>query len=158
MRAQICETCEYRYEECYCSVNSTCKDYKADAVIFNEKNKYNNNLKLIEELKVFNGGDNDDVPVHGQSLNDMKFIIEQCKKLNIPQPDIYPWIGGDGVQAEWEYDWYLEIDSCDKGVSILFVKGKDYDNTISTKVSSVKDSLLLVKEFLTHVVNLKGTR
>lgn len=158
MAAQICETCEYRYEECYCSPNSTCKDYKVDSVIFDEMNKYDKNLERIEALKVFRGGDNEDVPINYKSIEDMKFIVQACKEGGIPQPEISPWAGGDGVQAEWEYDWYLEIDSWHKSISILFVKGKDYDNAISTNVSNIKTAFLLVKEFLTHVVNLKGTR
>ena len=28
MSAQICETCEYKYGDCYCSPNSVCEDYK----------------------------------------------------------------------------------------------------------------------------------
>ena len=158
MAAQICETCDYRYEECSGSSNSTCKDYKIDPRILDKINKYNKNLERIEALKTFMGGDNADVPINCKSIEDMRFIVQACKECGIPQPDVFPWAGGDGVQAEWEYDWYLEIDSWHKSISILFVKGKDYDNAISTNVSNIKTAFLLVREFLNYVVDMKGTR
>ena len=158
MAAQICEYCKHKNSGCYCSPNSTCNDYEADVAIFDEINKYNKNLECIEALKVFKGGDNEDVPINYKSIEDMKFIVQACKENGIPQPEIFPWAGGDGVQAEWEYDWYLEIDSCHKSVSILFVKGKDYDNAISTRVADIKTAFLFVKEFLNHVVDIKGMR
>lgn len=34
MAAQICMTCEHKHEICYCSPNSTCKNYKRDEAAF----------------------------------------------------------------------------------------------------------------------------
>ena len=67
------------------------------------------NLKRIEELKTFMGGDNESVPVFPKAIEHMKYIVEQCEKHSLPQPEIFPWAGGNGVQAEWEYDWYLPL-------------------------------------------------
>lgn len=119
---------------------------------------YTKNLKCIEYLKTFMGGDNEDIPLFDGVLDDMRFIVEHCKKFNIPQPEIFPWAGGDGVQAEWEYDWYLEIDSHNKGISILFVKGKDYDNAISCKLYDIEDAFMMVKTFINNVVDIDGIR
>jgi len=119
---------------------------------------YNKNLEYIESLKTFMGGNNEDVPLHGVTLDDMKHIVERCREFNLPQPEIFPWVGGNGVQAEWEYDWYLEIDSCDKGISVLFVKGKDYDNAISCRLYDIEDAFMMVKTFINNVVDIKGTR
>ena len=104
------------------------------------------------------GGDNEDVPVFPQAIEHMKYIVEQCKINSLPQPGIYPWAGGNGVQAEWEYDWYLEIDSSDKGISILFVKGGDYDNSIQCKFWDIQSVFQLLKEFINHVLNIGGSR
>ena len=109
------------------------------------------NLKRIEELKTFMGGDNEDVPIHPKAIEHMKYIVEQCARYSLPQPKIYPWSGGNGVQAEWEYDWYLEIDSCNKGVSILFVKRADYKNCISCYLYSIEDAFKMVKVFINKV-------
>ena len=158
MAAQICETCEYRYEECYCSPNSTCKDYEPDAVIFNEINKYNSNLERIKALRTFMGGDNENVPIHDRSLDEMRFLVEQCAELGIPQPEIFPWAGGDGVQAEWEYDWYIEINISSRGVEALLLKEHDYKNAIECKFDNALNAILLVKELITHVVDFEGTR
>lgn len=119
---------------------------------------YRENIERIEQLKTFMGGDNEDVPVFPQAIEHMKYIVEQCKINSLPQPGIYPWAGGNGVQAEWEYDWYLEIDSDEKGVSILFVKGKEYDNAIQCKPYDIKDAFCLVKEFINHIVDINGSR
>ena len=116
------------------------------------------NHSRIGMLKAYMGGDNENVPLHNKALEDMVFIVEQCKKLNLPQPEIFPWAGGNGVQAEWKYDWYLEIDSSSNGVSILFVKSKNYENAINTNVKDIENAFLLVKEFLNNVVDLDGSR
>lgn len=120
--------------------------------------EYFKNLDRVEIIKTFMGGDNEDVPVYPEAIEHMKYIVEQCNRYSVPQPEIFPWAGGNGVQAEWTYDWYIEIDSCDKGISILMVKGTDYDNAISTNISDVKTAFLLVKEFITYVVDLEGNR
>lgn len=116
------------------------------------------NLKRIEELKSFLGGDNEDVPVFSNAIEHMRYIVEQCEKHSLPQPKIFPWVGGNGVQAEWEYDWYLEVDSCDKGVSILFVKGKEYDDAISCNLYDIEDAFKMIKTFINYVVDVNGNR
>ena len=116
------------------------------------------NLKRIEELKTFMGGDNEDVPVFPKAIEDMKYIIKQCDRYSLPQPEIFPWTGGNGVQAEWEYDWYLEIDSCDEGVSILFVKGREYDDAISCNLYDIEDAFKMIKTFINYVVDVNGNR
>ena len=116
------------------------------------------NLKRIETLKTFMGGNNEDQPIFPKAIEDMKYIVEQCEAHSIPQPEIFPWSGGDGAQAEWEYDWYLEIASNSKGVDILLVKGIDYKNSISTHIDTIQDAFLLIKEFLNHVVDKNKSR
>lgn len=116
------------------------------------------NLKRIEELKSFLGGDDEDIAVFPNAIEHMRYIVEQCEKHSLPQPEIFPWAGGNGIQAEWEYDWYLEIDSDDKGVSILFVKGRDYDNAISCKLYDIEDAFQMVNVFINNVVDINGNR
>lgn len=113
---------------------------------------YSENLQYIESLKSYKGGVNENIPLCIKALEDMKYIVEQCEIFQIKQPEIFPWAGGNGIQAEWRYDWYLEIDSCMNSVSILFVKGKDYKNAISTHIDNIKDAFLLAKEFISHIV------
>lgn len=115
---------------------------------------YNKNLERIESFRTFMGGDCEDVPICSKALEDMKFIVEKCNEFHVPQPEIFPWAGGEGIQAEWEYDWYLEIDSGKESIAILFVKGEDYRNAVSTHIDHIKDAFLLVKEFLNHVVDM----
>lgn len=119
--------------------------------------EYKKNLERLELLKTFKGGDNENVPLHPTAIDDMKYIVEKCNESNLPQPEIFPWAGGNGIQAEWEYDWYLEIDSCNIGNSVFFVKGKHYDNAISIRVK-LEEAFNLVKTFLNHVVDLDGSR
>lgn len=120
-------------------------------------NEYEKNLERLELLKTFKGGNNEDVPLHPTALDDMKYIIEKCKEHNLPQPEIFPWAGGIGIQAEWSYDWYLEIDSSCSGVSVLFVKERYYDDGIALSIS-LEDAFRLAKTFLNHVVDLNGSR
>ena len=120
--------------------------------------EYIENLERIELLETFMGGDNEDVPLHKGVLDDMIYVIEQCKKFNLPQPEIFPWAGGDGVQAEWEYDWYLEIDSSSNGIAVFFLKGNDYENTINIFVDDIENAFDSVKCFLLNVVDMNKTR
>lgn len=120
-------------------------------------NEYEKNLKRLESLKTFKGGDYENIPLHPTALDEMRYIIEKCKENNLPQPEIFPWAGGNGIQAEWSYDWYLEIDSSRGGVSIFFAKERYYDDAISIKIS-LEEAFKLVKTFLNHVVDLDGNR
>ena len=104
------------------------------------------------------GGDNEDVPVYQPAVDHLQYLIDNCEKYNLPLPEIFPWIGGNGVQAEWEYnnDWYIEIDSSSNGIIGLFLKDRHnngYDDTISCRFNTIKDAFLLVKVFLESVVN-----
>lgn len=107
---------------------------------------YEENMDLIESLKDFMGGDKQNVPIHRYALEDMKYICKWCNEYNIPQPFISPWAGGDGVQATWECEWYIEINSCWDYKSILFVKGNE---VVNTHINSMRDAFILAKQFLT---------
>ena len=120
--------------------------------------EYKKNLKRLNILKTFKGGDNEDVPLHKNAISDMEYLVELCKYHSLPQPEIFPWSGGNGIQAEWSYDWYLEIDSAHNGISILFVKEKYYDSAISMYVKDIEEAFKLVTVFLNHVVDLNGSR
>ena len=112
------------------------------------------NLKKLQELKKCYDNHKDKVPIPDIALEHMKYIIEQCHIHNLPQPEIFPYIGGGGLQAEWEYDWYIEIDSNKNGISMLCVKGKDYKNSIECDFSNIKCAFLLLREFLKHIVRM----
>ena len=112
------------------------------------------NLKRIEELKTFMGGDNEDVPVFPKAIEDMKYIVKQCEEYSLPQPDIFPWAGGNGVQAQWETDWYIEIDSSSTGVEGFVVKGKEYDKATDIKFKDVENAFFVIKDFIIkYIVN-----
>lgn len=111
-------------------------------------------MNSIEDIRIFMGGDNNEIPIYPQAIDHLQCLIENCKKYNIEEPEIFPWTGGDGVQAEWGYknDWYIEIDSSSDGISGLFVWNNDYDNKIECDFDDIKDAFLLVRIFLQNVV------
>jgi hypothetical protein len=112
-----------------------------------------NNLKILENIKSFKGGDNRDVPINPKSIEDMITLVRLCHQHNLPQPEVFPHSGGDGVQAEWTYDWYLEIDSDSRGISFFFVNKNDYDNPIEGRFDDITNAFLLIREFLKHIVD-----
>ena len=123
----------------------------------------NENLEKIEyfksyKFKSYKGGDNEDVPLYPKAIEDLLFIINRCNEDNIPQPFIAPWAGGDCVQAEWDYNWYLEIDMSSKGIDVLIIKNNLYDKPISCKFLDIEDALILIKHFIQNVVDLNGER
>lgn len=114
-------------------------------------------MNSIEDIKTYRGGDNEDVPVLEVAVEHLQYLIDKCKECNLPLPEIFPWYGGNGAQAEWDFenDWYIEIDSSSKGVTGLFLKdreNKGYDDAILCTFKSIKDAFLLVKVFLESVL------
>lgn len=109
-------------------------------------------MNSVEDIRNYMGGDNENIPVYQPSIDHLQYLIDKCQEDNLPLPEIFPWYGGDGVQAEWEYenDWYIEINSSSKGISGLFLgrKREGYDNCISCSFDDIKDAFLLVKVFL----------
>lgn len=135
--------------------NNSCESATICPCLLYEE-KMEESLKRIEKLKSFMGEDDRNINVFTKSIEDMVYIIEQCNKHSIPQPEIFPLADGNGVQAEWQYDWYLEVDSCDGGVSILFMKGEDYDNAIDCNLYSIEDAFKMIKTFITYVVDVNN--
>jgi len=90
---------------------------------------YKENLTRLKEIKSYLYGDNNDVPV-SKKASDYTFItIGFCHQRHLPQPEIFPWAGGDGIQCEWNIDdWYVEVDFSEcKGFEMLVVKGEVTD-------------------------------
>lgn len=115
-------------------------------------------MNSIEDIRTYKGGDSEDVPVYQPAVDHLQYLIDRCKENNLPFPEIFPWYGGDGVQAEWEFenDWYIEIDSSSKGISGFFLKDRKnegYDDVICCGFKDIKDAFLLVKVFLESVVS-----
>lgn len=64
------------------------------------------NLSYLEnKIAGYLGGDNDSVPVSKDALSNMRTLVEIIGGYGLPQPDLYPWYGGDGIQAEWDGEW-----------------------------------------------------
>lgn len=118
-------------------------------------------VNTIEDIRTYMGGDNRDVPIYQPAVDHLQYLMDKCKENNLPLPEIFPWIGGNGVQAEWEYenDWYIEIDSSSKGISGFFLKDRKtegYDDGINCRFNDIEDAFLLVKIFLESVVKNNG--
>lgn len=91
-------------------------------------------------------------------LERLENLIDNCKRNNLPQPEIFPWSDGTGVQAEWDFqdDWYIEIDITNTEISGLFLKdrhNKGYDGSVSCTFASIEDAFRLVKIFLENLAS-----
>ena len=120
-------------------------------------------MNSIENIRTYMGGDNEDVHIYQPAVDHLQYLIDKCKENNLQLPEIFPWYGGDGVQAEWNFEnnWYIEIDSSSKGISGFFLKdrkNKSYDDGIYCNFKDIKDAFLLVKLFLESVVKSNDRR
>lgn len=111
------------------------------------------NVNSIEYIRNYLGGDNNDVPVYQPAVDHLEYMIDECKKCNLPLPNLFPWVGGDGVQAVWEYEnnWYIEIESSSKGISELIVlnrKVNGHTDSIECSFGDIENAFRLVKIFL----------
>ena len=118
---------------------------------------YVDNIVKLKDCRAFLGGDNEDTPITPEAITNMQYLIDYCDEYNIPQPEIFPWAGGDGIQAEWEYEdsWYIELDCSSEGISTFFIKDRQnsgYENGINCNLPNIKEAFLLIKEFLENVV------
>ena len=120
-----------------------------------EKSK---NKNRVLELKSFMGGDNEDTPIYEKAIEDMISIVELCYAYGVYQPEIFPWAGGDGIQAQWEYDWYFEINSSSKGISVLIVKDDEYSESINCEFEDITSAFFLAKLFMNKIVDTSKTR
>ena len=112
----------------------------------------------ILDLKSFMGGDNEDTPINEDSIEHMITIVELCYAYAVYQPEIFPWAGGDGIQAQWEYDWYFEINSSSKGISVLIVKDDGYSESISCDFEDIVSAFFLIKLFVNKIADTSKTR
>ena len=110
-------------------------------------------MNRIEDIRNYMGGDNDDVPVYQPSVDHLQYLIDMCNKHGLPLPEIFPWYGGNGVQAQWEQksDWYIEINSSSHGISGLFIKNiadRGYGDAVSCKYNNISGAFYAVKAFI----------
>lgn len=111
-------------------------------------------MNNVEFIRSYMGGDEYDIPISETAVEHLQYLIDNCKRYKLPAPDVFPWYGGDGVQAEWEYkdDWYIEIGSSSERITGYFSKGKENKEEIQCSFENIKDAFLLVKVFLESVV------
>ena len=89
------------------------------------------NLKRIDELASYKYGDRGDVTISRQAVDVMKTLIKACKKASVKQPKIFPFSGGDGLQAEWEHDdVYIEF-SADSNCVSVYIEGHEGKNSLT---------------------------
>ena len=87
--------------------------YKELVKNFKSKQTEDENINRILSFKKYRGGDRCKVPYDTTSLFEMIFMVKQIEDCHFPQPEIFPWAGGGGLQAEWTFpiyeDYYKEF-------------------------------------------------
>lgn len=119
---------------------------------------YEKNIERLDGLKTFKSKDNKNAQLPYFAIRDMRYVVEQCEILNLPQPEIVPYTDGRGIQAKWNYDWYLEIYNEYDVLHVFFIKGNDCDNAIQINDVTLGEAFELVKTFLNCIVDLNGCR
>lgn len=104
------------------------------------------NMININHCRVYKGGENENTPIDRKAINDMVSLVKLAHSSKIIQPEIFPWSGGYGIQAEWKINgYYIEINSSEKeGVTMLIVKQKDYGNSVSCEFKNIQEAFKLL--------------
>lgn len=104
------------------------------------------NMATINQCKVYKGGENEDISIDRKAIDDMISLVKLIDKSKIIQPEIFPWCGGRGIQAQWNINnYHIEIDSSEKGgVTMLIVKRKDYGNSVSCEFKNIQEAFKLL--------------
>ena len=117
------------------------------------------NLKRLIEIAKFKGGDNCDVSISEHAIDDIRFIIEECAEHRLQQPEIFPFAGGVGIQAEWEKNGkYLEITTgYEWGDIELYYTDVDHGKQfikeeINCSFDNADDAFKMVKMFLLYIM------
>lgn len=115
------------------------------------------NLKRLEQCKTFMGGDNDDIPINRDAISDIQDLVKMVYLNKLPQPEIFSWAGGIGLQAEWEYkNYYIEVDSNGKNLDLFICEDRDYDKSLNMKIKNIQCCFNVVKAIMNGLEPEKG--
>ena len=110
------------------------------------------NSKRLEQCKSFMGGDNFDVPIVPDAIGDIQVLVKMVYLENLPQPEVFPFAGGIGVQAEWDYkNLYIEVKVDDEGVELFVCMQEDSDKGINIKIKNIQCCFNIIKAILNGI-------
>lgn len=87
-----------------------------------------------------------DVPINPESILEMRKLLYMVCTNFLPQPEIFPWAGGGGVQVEWEFkDYHIEVDSSDEGIELFICRDDVWEDGVTLKMRDIQDCFNVVK-------------
>ena len=82
------------------------------------------NLRTLEQLSNFKGGNDCDIPIEEAAIDNVRFIVKECAAHNLPQPKICPHAGGVGINIEWrvseKYQLVFAFWGYDREIEMLY--------------------------------------
>ena len=107
---------------------------------------FNENMKRLAQMQANKYGDNDDTPIKIESIHDLETVCAYCQLHDVPQPQVFPWAGGVGCNAEWiEDDYHIVLSTNGEKVHLCMGK-KDPVRAVEFKVTGLHDA---VKQVIT---------
>ena len=77
-------------------------------------------LNLMEKTYY---GDNDDISINKWAIADLRYVCNYCKDNDIYQPEVFPWAGGIGGNAEWiTDDYHIALSTDGKDIRLCICK------------------------------------
>jgi len=114
--------------------------------------EYRDNLEKLDRLETFLGGDNADVPINLDAISNIRDLVQMTYLAELPQPEVFPYAGGKGIQAEWDYkDFYIQVDSDGESVELFVCMQEDSDKGINIKIKNIQCCFNIIKAILNGI-------
>lgn len=110
-------------------------------------NTFKSTLKRLNNLETYLGSDNEDVPINKDAIINMRRLLVEINQNNIIIPEVFPHYGGGGLQFEWEYDWYLEIDCTGNTFDFFAIYKNNCSDFIENNNLSLNETIDLLKKY-----------
>lgn len=112
-----------------------------------EKSKNKNRILELKSSK----------DIYEDAIDDMTTIVDLCYAHGIYQPELstHEDPDDDGILAEWNYDWHIEL-YISSEINVLLEN--DLGEKIECNFDYIADAFFLIKTFINKVVDTNKTR
>lgn len=98
-------------------------------------------------------GDHDDTPINKRAIADLRFVCNYCKDNDIYQPEVFPWAGGVGCNAEWiTEDYHIALSTDGQKITLCVGKLKPF-RAVELPVLDIYEAIRQIRNII-RILNL----
>lgn len=118
-----------------------------------ESVSYHNNVSLLVDLRSGFETDRGRVVPHSDDIDRAVEIIEKFYNINVPQPGVFPFADGSGIQLEWDvHDWYIELCIENNQYSYMVLNNRDEFKSKNEQVDCTEASITSITNLIKMLI------